>query len=63
MEIDEKELAELRRDTAKWRKVEEIATTNCEGCPIYRPRFLETCRHNECPFEVIVAALSEVPHE
>jgi len=39
MEIDEKELAELRRKAEKWEKVEEIARratkdTGCRGCPL-----------------------------
>lgn len=60
---DETELSALRRDAAKWRKVEEIAkyakkdcVDGSDGCPAYNWR---KCFCVEA--EMVVNALSEVP--
>lgn len=53
MEIDEKELATLRRDASLWRKVKEIAKYNscsrygdCEWRTYCKSKHLSVCYHS-----------------
>ena len=56
MEIDEKELAELRRKAELWRKVEEINNT-CDGC-LFHINY--SCYYDGgCPFAVVLYALTD----
>ena len=65
MEINETELAELRRDAEKWRKVERAYNSfpPC-NCPEWNSDAAECMIEGpHCPFNDVVQALSEVPHE
>ena len=57
--IDKKELSELRRDAALWRKVKEIAgrygVKGCETCPIAECPGGFICQHAQTVVKVLEA--------
>ena len=59
MEIDEKELAELRRKAEKWERVEKFSDETCDGCPYHIG--YACCYDEGCPFTSVVHILKEAP--
>jgi hypothetical protein len=64
MEIDEKELAELRRKARLWEQVEELAAhyrhVGCAGCPEMNTK-TGWCSGRCSTADAIVKALKEAP--